>query len=211
MHRHGNAPWRAAVVVVCSRGCEHVGGARAARRCASWHFFCKCHRCNLADAAAAGLMAVTFREQRDVRILHFDTNSPYLWVSPAMGQVKCACVVQSKTSTHPASCPFSSPEPVLLTSNTTGVKHRFQEHRDSILSSPFSGEELFPLPFNFSHCSCSLACQCWLSNKLMVCLITSWDIRRCADGPSSGAAWEHSGKCIMLTDTVLHREPCRAD
>lgn len=58
------------------------------------------------------------------------------------------------------------------------------------VSSQFIGGECFLLPFNILHCSRSLACQCRLSNKLMVCLITLWDIwGRTEGGPPQRRLW----------------------
>lgn len=58
------------------------------------------------------------------------------------------------------------------------------------VSSQFISGECFLLPFNILHCSRSLACQCRLSNKLMVCLITLWDIwGRTEGGPPQRRLW----------------------
>lgn len=55
-------------------------------------------------------------------------------------------------------------------------------NRQFYLFSQFISGKCFPLSFNISHCSCSFACKCWLSNKLMVCLITLLGIWQCIEG-----------------------------
>ena len=77
-------------------------------------------------------------------------------------------------------------------------------------SSQFIGGECFLLPFNILHCSRSLACQCRLSNKLMVCLITLGDIwRRTEGGRPQRLLWalkkmDHTNRYSSAERNVLY-------
>lgn len=70
----------------------------------------------------------------------------------------------------------------------------------------FFSRKRFPLPLNYLHCPCLLANQSWLSNKLMVCLVTLWHTWQCIEGGRSDAAWEHSRKWIIRSDAIQLRE-----
>lgn len=122
--------------------------------------------------------------------LHFD-NSGLIYEFPLWhDMLSTICTVIS----HMPVCIllyfyFPGQRLIVQASNTNKTKTAVR-NKQLFIFSQLIGGECFPSPFNFLPYLCLLACQCWLSNKLMVCLITLWDIWQCTEGgPSKMLLW----------------------
>lgn len=169
---------------------------RACRRCVSSFevaFLFQMSQLQLADAAAV-FNSTDIRNKANWRFALY-SHFFNLWVFSVLWQVKyvlqsirCLCVCIQRSI-----CIYIYLEWDWLckvqASNTNKTKTAVR-NTQFYLFSQFICEECFPLPFSVLHCSRSLACQCWLNNKLMVCLLTLWDMWRCTEGdPTQMRMW----------------------